>query len=80
MTEFLNDVLHTFNKTSNLFQFVQIGLSTVVNFIIYQLFTSNIWETCFKPVNLQQNKNVQVITYYKISKFENKQRKLKITF
>ncbi|KAL4101031.1 hypothetical protein QTP88_021052 [Uroleucon formosanum] len=78
MTEFWNDVLHTFNKTSKLLQSVQIDLSTVVelynSLVSYVKSVREMFQTYYDAAK------EKFIDCNKIPEFENKQRKRKKHF
>ncbi|KAL4089440.1 hypothetical protein QTP88_024475 [Uroleucon formosanum] len=78
MTEFWNDVLHTFNKTSKLLQSVQIDLSTVVE--LYNSLFSYVKSVREMFQTYYDAAKEKFIDCNKIPEFENKQRKRKKHF
>ncbi|XP_050059838.1 uncharacterized protein LOC114132255 [Aphis gossypii] len=78
MTEFWNDVLHTFNKTSKLLQSVQIDLSTVVE--LYNTLVAYVKSVREMFQTYEDAAKEKFIDCDKIPEFENKQRKRKKYF
>lgn len=78
MTEFWNDVLHTFNKTSKLLQSVQIDLSTVVE--LYNSLVAYVKSVREMFQTYEDAAKEKFIDCDKIPEFENKKRKQKKHF
>ncbi|KAF0714401.1 zinc finger MYM-type protein 1-like, partial [Aphis craccivora] len=78
MTEFWNDVLHTFNKTSKLLQSVQIDLSTVVE--LYNSLVAYVKSVREMFQTYEDAAKEKFIDCNKIPEFENKLRRRKKHF